>query len=345
MAYTTINKSTANFNSNLWLGNTSGQTISGVGFKPDLNWSKCRSNGYAHQLIDIVRGITKQLNSNDYEAEGTNANGITAFNSDGYSIGTQPEFSNNGNTFVGWSWKAGTSFSNSAGANGASIASTGSINTTAGFSIISYTGSGSNATIAHGLGVAPKMIIFKNRNDTASWRVAHDSIGWNKSLFLDNTNTPQTEPTYFNSTAPTNQVFYLGTNGGANANNNNIIAYCFAEKQGYSNFGSYVGNGNANGTFCFTGMKPALVIVKKTSAANNWVMTDNKRDPFNDGATNYLLANDAGVEGTGLNMDLLSNGFKLRSSSGGTNTSGATYIYMAFGQSIVGTNNVPAAAK
>ena len=189
------------------------------------------------------------------------------------------------------------------------------------------------------------MIIFKNRNDTASWRVAHDSIGWNKSLFLDNTNTPQTEPTYFNSTAPTNQVFYLGTNGGANANNNNIIAYCFAEKQGYSNFGSYVGNGNANGTFCFTGMKPALVIVKKTSAANNWVMTDNKRDPFNDGATNYLLANDAGVEGTGLNMDLLSNGFKLRSSSGGTNTSGATYIYMAFGQSIVGTNNVPAAAK
>ena len=352
MAYTTINKSTAHFNTNLWLGNTSGQTISGVGFKPDLNWSKCRSNGYAHQLIDSVRGITKQLNSNDAAAEGTNANGITAFNSDGYSIGTQPEFSNNGNTFAGWSWKAGTSFSNSAGANGASIASTGSINTTAGFSIISYTGSGSNATVAHGLGVAPKMIIFKNRNDTASWRVAHDSIGWNKSLFLDNANAAQTEPTYFYSTAPTNQVFYLGTNGGANANNNNIIAYCFAEKQGYSKFGGYTGNGSSSGdgSFIYTGFKPSFLMVKRTNGAKDWHIFDTARSTSNV-VKSQLEPNTSNAETTSSNwVDMLSNGFKWRIASGDgqygdVNGDGDTYIYMAFGQSIVGSNNVPATAR
>ena len=341
MAYTAINKATANFNTNLWLGNTSGQTISGVGFKPDLNWSKCRSNGYAHQLIDSVRGITKQLNSNDAAAEGTNANGITAFNSDGYSIGTQPEFSNNGNTFAGWSWKAGTTGSGNTGGSGTYKAYSYSVNTTAGFSIVKYIGNGTGGhTIPHHLGVAPSNVIIKDISASNSWICKMQ--GYDGYLYLNNTNAGTSNSTWLPTDA--NNLTLANTWGAYNTNGATYIAYCFSEKQGYSKFGGYTGNGSTDGTFVYTGFKPAFVMVKRTNNANNWVMIDNKRDPFNL-STKYLLANDAAVEGTGLNFDLLSNGFKLKSNSGGTNTSTATYIYMAIGQSVVGTNNVPCTAR
>jgi len=344
MAYTTINKSTAHFNTKLYTGNGSAsRNITGVGFQPDLLWIKNRNATQSHFLFDAIRGVSKAIQSNTTAAESTQASTQTAFLSDGFTVGNDAASNGNGNGIASWNWKTGTSFSNSAGANGASIASTGSVNTAAGFSIISYTGSGSNATVAHGLGVAPKMIIVKNRQGSNSWRVAHDSIGWNKSLFLDNTNSAQTEA-YFQNTAPTSQVFYIGTDGGTNGNNNNIIAYCFADVQGYSKFGSYKGNGNADGTFIYTGFKPAFIILKKTSAAGSWYMYDNKRsDGFN--VNDDALIADGNDTEFSSNIDFISNGVKIRTSGSGENLNGGSFIYMAFGQSIVGSNNTPATAR
>ena len=346
MAYSTIPKGSLYMNTKLYTGDaTTSHAITGVNFQPDMTWIKSRTSADTHALFDAVRGATKRIIPNNDTVEGTQSNGLTAFDSDGFTVSDAGIVNQNYN-YASWNWKAnGAGSANTDG----SINSTVSVNDTAGFSIVSYVGNSTNSTVGHGLSTAPKMIIFKNLNDNASWRVAHDSIGWDKSLFLDNSNATQTEPTYFNSTAPTNQVFYLGTNGGANNSGDNIIAYCFADVQGYSKFGSYTGNGNTDGTFVYTGFKPAWVMVKKSSATNNWVMTDNKRDPFNDDATNYLLANDTGAAGTGLNFDFLSNGFKLRSNSGGTNTSSATYIYMAFAENpfvaTSGTSAIPVTAR
>jgi len=344
MAYTTINKSSLNMNTKLYTGTGSSNSVTGVGFKPDWTWIKNRDQADEHNVYDVVRGATKRLITNDSTVEGTQSNGLSAFGSDGFTVVDSNATNISNEKYAAWNWKAGTSFSNSAGANGASIASTGSINTTAGFSIISYTGSGSNATVAHGLGVAPKMIIVKNRQGSNSWRVAHDSIGWNKSIFLDNTNAAQTEA-YFNNTAPTSQVFYIGTDGGTNGNNNNIIAYCFADKQGYSKLSSYKGNGNADGTFVYTGFKPAFVIIKRTSSGgDDWVMYDNKRNTFNV-LDKRLNPNSNGAEQDTDILDFLSNGFKLRGTPDYVNGNGSTYIYMAFGQTIVGSNNIPATAR
>jgi len=345
MAYTTINKSTAHFNTKLYTGDgSSSRNITGVGFKPDLLWIKNRNATQYHFLFDVVRGVSKALFSNDSATESTQASTQTAFLSDGFTVGNDAASNGNGNGIASWNWKTGTSFSNSAGANGASIASTGSVNTAAGFSIISYTGSGSNATVAHGLGVAPKMIIVKNRQGSNSWRVAHDSIGWNKSLFLDNTNSAQTEA-YFQNTAPTSQVFYIGTDGGTNGNNNNIIAYCFADVQGYSKFGSYKGNNNTNGTFINTGFSPAFIMVKKTSGTGGWQVRDNKRTAYGNETKNLLYANATSTEQTTDGFDFLSNGFKWRNQASDCNGNG-DYIYMAFAEApLVGTNGITAKAR
>ena len=346
MAYTTINKSTANFNTKLYTGNAGTNAQTGVGFKPDWVWLKQRSGSAAsHKLYDSVRGTTKYIASNNTGAEATDSNGLTAFGTDGFTVGSSAGTNANNQTYVAWNWLgANGTASNTTG----SINSTVSVNTTSGFSIVKYTATGSNATVGHGLSSVPKMIIIKDLEDSggSNWGVYHNSIGNTDFLELNSTAAKDTSSGLWNNTTPTSSVFSIGTNSRVNNSGNDFIAYCFAEKQGYSKFGSYIGNGNnGNGTFVYTGFKPAFVMVKKSSATNNWVMTDNKRDSFNDSATNYLLANDNSAEGTGLNFDLLSNGFKLKSNSGGTNTSGATYIYMAFGQSIVGTNNVPATAK
>ena len=344
MAYTTIDKPSDYFVSNLHTGNGSTQNITGLDFAPNWVWIKDRGDTGHHQLIDTVRGATKYLSSNDTDAEATETSGLTSFNSDGFSLGNNTNFnSGDPRTYVSWNWKAGTSFTNDASSTGVgSIDSTGSVNTDAGFSIVSFTGGGANATIAHGLGVVPKMIIAKARGRTSTWSVYHVSLGATKFLRFNSTDALGTEAGWWNNTEPASSVFTIGTNHYANTQ----IAYCFAEKQGFSKFGSYVGNANTDGTFVYTGFKPAFVIQKASSASSyDWVILDNKRDPFNV-ADESLYANLSSAVQTSNNTDFLSNGFKLRSTAAGNNGSGTTYIYMAFAENpFVTSTGVPATAR
>ena len=340
MAYTTINKSTANFNTKLYTGNAGTNAQTGVGFQPDWVWLKQRSGSAAsHKLYDSVRGTTKYIASNNTGAEATDSNGLTAFGTDGFTVGSSAGTNANNETYVSWNWKAGTSFSNSAGANGASLASTGSVNTTAGFSIIKWTNSTSNvATIAHGLGVKPSLIILKTTTGTYDWTVYTSSVGEESRLILNSTSSTEGGGSFFNNTNPTTSVFTTGSAG--QNTNNTIVAYCFADKQGYSKIGKYTGNGNADGTFVYTGFKPAFILVKRTNGSENWTIMDSARDPSNV-AVNKLHPNTTGGTDAGATIDILSNGFKNRTTNAGANGSGNTYIYMAFGQTLVGTNNIP----
>ena len=344
MAYTTINKSKDHFNTITYSGNAGTQSITGVGFQPDLNWTKGRNIGTFHMLTDAVRGATKVLQSNTTTAEQTFASGLTSFDSDGFTAGNSDDINGNYN-YASWNWKAG----NSAGSSNTdgSITSTVSVNTTAGFSIVSWTGSNANATVGHGLGVVPKMIIFKNRATATSWMVYHATQGATKFLRLNTTDAVGTGSTPFNDTAPTSSVFYVGANGDTNGSSQAMIAYCFAEKKGYSKFGSYTGNGSSDGTFVYTGFKPAFLIVKNTTDnSTNWCLYDNKRDTSNPNSIIVLPnGSDADINASAINTDFLSNGFKLRNTDNDRNGSGDTFVYMAFASApLVGTNNVPCTA-
>ena len=343
MAYTTINKSTAHFNTKLYTGNGGTQNITGVGFKPDWVWIKSRSLTKNHKESDVVRAATKAIQPNGNDQEATDSNGITSFNSDGFSLGAGGDYNTNNATQVSWNWKAGTSFSNSAGANGASIASTGSVNTTAGFSIIKWTGSGANATIAHGLGVVPKMILFKNLSSAVDWRVYNYAIGNTHRLCLNDTSVKVNDDSAFNDTSPTSTVFSVG--GSSSTNAGTMIAYCFSDKTGYSKIGSYTGIDSNDNTFIYTGFKPKYILTKEYDASDNgWLIYDTTRNPNNPMDGTELFANTNGVESdSNAYVDFLSNGFKIRSASG--KNGDGTYIYMAFGQSLVGTNNVPCTAR
>ena len=344
MAYTTIDNPGSFFNTVLYTGNASGQSITGVGFQPDWLWIKSRSAAYQHSLRDVIRGSTKTLRSNGTNAEQTQSDSVTSFDSDGFTLGADSSsfVNQDGATYVGWNWKAG----GSASSNGdGSISSTVSVNTTAGFSIVSYTGTGSAATVGHGLGVAPKLIIIKNRSSSESWRVYHNVLGATKEIYLDLTASAGTSSSSFNDTEPTSSVFSVGTGNGTNKSSENLIAYCFAEKKGYSKFGSYTGNGNDDGTFVYTGFKPAFIIIKPSSKVEEWTLLDNKRLGFNVD-NNYVYPNQNYTEGTNNRLDILSNGFKLRDDTGETNTSGATMIYIAFAESpFVNSNGVPTNAR
>ena len=354
MAYTTINKSTAHFNTKLYTGNGSTQSITGVGFQPDFTWIKQRlSAGYNHALFDAVRGATKVLQSNANVVERTLSDSLTAFGSDGFSLGADADgtygntVNQNTKSQVAWNWKAnGQGSSNTDGSINTTYTS---VNTTAGFSISSYTGSGSSGdTIGHGLGAVPKMIIIKRLTGARDWAVYHSSLGATKYLELNNTNAAATDTGYWNDTEPTSSLITFGNDGQTNGGSDPLIMYAFAEKTGYSKFGSYVGNGNADGTFVYTGFKPAFVMMKNTSNAtsSDWLILDNKRDTYNV-ADSHLDANNSDAESSAswVNTDFLSNGFKLRTSDETINESTNTFIYMAFGQSIVGTNGVTAKAR
>jgi len=344
MAYTTINKSTDYFNTKLYTGNGSTQSITGVGFKPDWVWIKDRDNGNSHRLIDGVRGVHKKLFSNSTSAEVTDVNSLTSFTADGFDSGSDSGMNGSGSGFVAWNWLgANGTASNTDG----SITSTVSANTTSGFSIVKWTGTNANATVGHGLGVAPKMIIIRRLESTSDWVVYHSSVGNTSRLVLNSTGASSANSTFFNNTSPTSTTFSVGSDGGSNGSTDNYIAYCFAEKTGYSKFGSYTGNGNADGTFVYTGFKPAFVMVKRTDSTGNWAMKDTKRQEYN-GQDIILYADTTNYESqfSSNKFDILSNGFKMRETSGVYNASGGSYIYMAFAEApLVGTNNVPANAR
>jgi len=346
MAYTTINKPDEYFNTKLYTGNgTTATGITGVGFQPDMTWIKERSQIRSHVLFDVIRGATVQLNPNDTASDATVAESLQSFDSDGFTVGNATSVNQSGETYVGWNWLAGgTASSNTDG----SITSTVSANTTSGFSIVSYTGNGTaGATVGHGLGSIPQVVITKERNGTAWWGGYFASLGNTKSIYLNQTNAADTSVQFWNNTSPTSSVFTVGNNSISNraVGGSTYIAYCFAEKKGFSKFGSYTGNGNADGTFVYTGFKPAFVLVKLSSGADDWQILDNKRNTFNV-MNEYLLPNSSSITITNNVVDFLSNGFKLRTSAGSWNPSGGTFIYMAFAESpLVGTNNIPATAR
>ena len=354
MAYTTIDDPTAYFQTITWTGNGSDpRTITFDGnsdMQPDWVWEKSRSLAYQHNLYDSVRGGGKGLDLPAAAVEvSNNANGyISAFTSDGFTLtagSTNNELLNeNTTTYVGWGWKAGTSFTNDASGTGiGSIDSTGSVNTDAGFSIVTFTGN--SGSIAHGLAQKPAMVIIKPRNVSGSWIVTHKGLGAEMQdyyLFLDTTAAKATSNDIWGG-EPTSTTFSVSSSLIDSAN---YVAYCFAEKKGYSKFGSYTGNGNADGTFVYTGFKPAFVMCKRSGGTGNWGMNDTKRDPFN-GTSHTCDANNAGdADDVAIRMDILSNGFKLRTNSSNWNTSGDTYIYMAFAESpFVTSTGVPATAR
>ena len=348
MAYTTINKSTEHFNTKLYSGDGGTQSVTGVGFQPDFTWLKSRSAGYHNRLFDAVRGAGKNLISDNTNAEQTVDEGVTAFNSDGFSVkqGGTIEANNSSHTYVSWNWKAGTG-QGSSNTDGSINTTYTSVNTTAGFSICKYTGTGANATVGHGLGAEPKCIIFKVLDSATDWRMYHVGVGNTGALTLNNNNATQTNSVFFQNTTPTSTVFSIGTGSDVNTSSQSHIAYCFAEKTGYSKFGSYTANGSADGNFIYTGFAPKFIILKRTDTNGyNWVLYDDKRNTYNPW-TNLLLPNLTNTEITsGGAIDFLSNGFKLRSASGANPTTNqGTIIYMAFGQTIVGSNNIPATAR
>ena len=352
MAYTDIDDPSAYFQTTLYTGNGASSHAITHGGNSDLNadwvWIKSRSIVKDHNINDSVRGVLKALHTNDSDSESTGTDYLSAFNSNGFTVGSQSPINTNGATYASWNWKAGTSFTNDASGTGiGTIDSAGSVNQDAGFSIVSWTGTGSAGTIKHGLSTTPSMIIIKNRSSAYDWTVGHNSLGWTNVVFL-NLNTASQGDTQFNNTAPTSSVFSIGTPLMANKSGDSIIAYCFADVKGYSKVsGSYVGNGNADGTFIYTGFKPAFVMVKNSTASStSWEIYDNKRDGFNN-QNRRLFPNLSDAEPSAQDrLAILSNGFKILTSASHLGSSGATYIYMAFAENpFVTSTGVPATAR
>ena len=358
MPYTTINKQTDYFNTNLWTGNgADNRAITGVGFQPDWVWIKNRDSGSMwHQLQDAVRGSGKNIYSNRTNAESATTTALKSFDSDGFTIGTSTGVNENGSDTVSWSWKAGnsnTSVSASGSGNGAYNACTHRANTTAGFSIVKYTGrnseisNGQHTRVTHGLGAKPHFIITKALSGTVNWIVqGKDSNDANVHLntddaisgseYIGDNRLSTLGTTYFNA----------GNDNMVNENGVEFISYVFTSIPGFSKFGTYTGNGSADGAFVYTGFKPAFFMTKRTDATGSWMMYDATRDPFNL-TEKYLRADLSDAEATGSNnrIDILSNGIKLKATGSFENASGGTYIYMAFGQSLVGSNNTPCTAR
>ncbi len=352
MAYTTINKSTDYFNTKLYTGNGSTNAITGVGHQPDLVWIKSRTEAHHHRLFDAVRGATKKIFSSQTNAESTDAGSLTSFDADGFThAGGDTDGNGNGQSYASWNWKANGA--GSANTDGSINTTATSVNTTAGFSISKYTGNAtSGATVGHGLGTTPSVIIVKKTSGSDGWVIYHHkntSAPATEYLRLDTSAATADNLGEWNDTAPSSTVFTIGNSGRTNDNGATYIAYCFAEKTGYSKFGSYTGNGSSDGSFCYLGFKPEFVIFKHSSGNGGWIIHDNKRSESNGGNTlrKYLAAHNSNQEDTDdyFTIDTLSNGFKLKSTDGESNQSGETYIYMAFGQDLVGTNNVPCTAR
>jgi len=342
MAYTTIAKPNTYFNTVTYAGTGSSQSIS-VGFRPDLNWIKDRSIPNSHGWFDSVRnagGTPYELRSNATDAQSNFTGYYGSIDSTGFTVINGGDVNNNGNTYVSWNWLAnGAGSSNTDG----DVTATVSANQTSGFSIVKYVNpaSGSPFTVGHGLGSAPKMIIIKNTSGVQNWGVWHTSIGFGNYLIL-NTTAANGAANLVTATSSTTFSTYQDHH----STGVDLIAYCFAEKKGFSKFGSYTGNGSTDGPFIYTGFKPAFIITKKTSATSPWHIYDNQRaNPFNV-VSGKLVANTAEAEAVGAECDFLSNGVKIRASGSDLNGSGAGFIYMAFAENpIVTTDGLPATAR
>jgi hypothetical protein len=315
-----IKKPSSYFDVKLYTGNGSTQTISGLGFSPDLVWLKCRSAANTHALVDSVRGVTQYLVSASTAAETTDSGGITSLNSDGFSLtfptSSAPTINANAATYVAWCWDESA---------------------TPGFDIVTYTGNATARTISHSLGVAPSFIIVKNRsNGTANWQTGsayHNATSpWNYYMRLNSTGAAVAASTIWNNTAPTSSVFSVGTDGEVNGNGDNMIAYLWSEVAGFSKFGRYTGNGSSDGPFVFCGFRPRWILLKRTDAADDWSIYDTTRLTYNPQDLE-LFPNSSGAEYDGNRfVDILSNGFKLRIAGGAYNTSSSTVIFAAFAE-------------
>jgi|TARA_B110000444_G_scaffold259091_1_gene301775 hypothetical protein len=329
MAYTTINDPSAYFQITLYTGNGGTQSITNGGnsdLQPDWLWIKDRDDNYKHLVVDSVRGATKHLSSSSKATEITNTANVTGFASDGFAIASDGNVNANTEKYVAWQWKKTAN---------------------AGFDIVSYTGNDSaGRTISHSLSAVPKMMIVKCRNVAKEWTVFHSSQGNGKFIELDQTTAVQTATNRWNDTSPTSSVFSLGVDSSVNASNQTYIAYLFAEKQGYSKFGSYTGNANANGTYVYTGFKPAYVLTKQTNSSDEpWIIKDLKRSPLNTGVDSpTLFASVNTAESNRDGMDFFSNGFKCRDNGAPINS--GSYLYMAFAESpFVTSTGVPTTAQ
>jgi len=331
------------FNTVLYSGTGASNAQTGVGFEPDMTWLKSRSATTDYYLFDSVRGATTALFSNISDAEATNAEYLKSFDSDGFTVGTNAGINNSGQTYVGWNFKTGTT----SGLSGGTITpSSYSINTTSGFGIYKFTGTGSNGTIAHGLGVTPKMVIVKRTDGTAGWIVQHGELSAATGvLYLQTTHSEQTEAAMFNSTTPTSTVFSVGTASETNGSGNEYIAYVWAPVRGYSQFGKFKGNAEASsGTFVYTGFRPAYVLVKAINYTAAWILFDSKRAGYNH-QNKVFTPNTTAVEEAAWMSNIYSNGFKPFSSDPAIN--GAyNYVYMAFAEApTVSSNDIPGVAR
>ena len=352
MAYASITKPSLHMNTKLYTGTGSSNAITGVGFQPDFTWIKQRSNAENHALFDAVRGVTKYIKSDENASEVTEATSLSAFGTDGFTVVSSGKTNTNGRTYASWNWKG-----NGAGSADTSgtINSTVSANTTSGFSIVKYVGDGTggNNTIAHGLGVAPDMVIYKNLDTARNWIVYHKSMGATKNLYLDLTNASNTASNTFNNVAPTSTLLNVNDSVGVNESGDNHVAYCFAEKKGYSKFGKYMGNGNDDGPFIYTGFKPAWVIIKSHIGTDNWIVYDSKRYGSNgqgsDAGNARLYANTSSAEDlTADQISFHSNGFAPTKDYSSINYNDGNYIYMAFAEEPLVANvgeSIPATAR
>jgi len=359
MAYTNIDDPSAYFQIDLYAGNGSTQSITNDGnsdLQPDLLWIKSRSDSSFHAWTDSTRGTSKRIYSNSTAAEESHADRVTAFNTDGFSLGSSSLVNTNNYNYAAWQWKANGGTLTTVGESGSNPGFTRQTNTDAGFSIIAYTGTGSNGTIAHGLPSTPGMIIFKRRNNANVWATWHQGIGDDYKLVLNSSDAKDSDGAFMNSTLPTSSNITVGgASVNTNADGGTYMCYAWSPIQGYSKFGSYVGNGNVDGPVVYLGFQPAWILLKRSdsSTGGNWSVIDNKRSAS--GGANAIVysitANEPDAESTGeaestYGVDFLSNGFKIRASHSTRNTSGGTYIYMAFAENPFTTSTgVPTTAR
>ena len=335
------------FNTTIWTGNsTDDRAITGLGFAPNFVWIKDRTTSRRHDLFDTTRGATYKIESSDSDAQAVETDSLKSFDADGYTLGTGSPV-NSSSTYVGWSWKAGTT-TGIAGSPSITPLSY-SFNATSGFSVIKYTGNATaGATLPHGLGVAPEMILVKNLDEVMDWVTYNKPLGNTDYMVLNTTIATAASITRWNNTTPGATLFTIGDTDKINSSGIDYVAYCFAPKKGYSKFGQYAGTGDATiSPFIYTGFRPNWIMIKRSDVQDNWQLYDSKREGYNED-NDYLKANSTGEEEANVDIDILSNGFKMRTTDAAVNASGGSslYCYAAFAEfPLVSSNDVPTVAR